>query len=517
MACSLSVLSMDLRRELTAAEPELGTLDRIYGGILKQELSKASAASCATAGCHGGPRPGVANPYASRSSEYQLWLENDPHAQSWRTICSEQSIQMMEQLRIIENGEIVNREQFNNCLACHNSTPLESSADLEVTGQDNPRWHAEGVGCTGCHGPTQTWSTTHYAANWHPGNSSDSGFVPAGDLLARARMCASCHVGDRDRDMNHDIIAAGHPALRFDMATYHNRLPKHWRDAEAGDKGRYEAQLWAAGAIASADAWLSLQQGRAEHANAASTWPEFSAYDCSSCHHALSLNSSRNPLSDTNQLGVAKQSTWDTFSLKQLLESQPMDATYVSDQQTDVIDGLNDVRRLLESSSTPDRESVAEAVSKTRTALSNWAAPFGFQPYRNFEPISITRTYESGQLLNLVKQTTDQDTAYESWESASQLYLMTIASKHSWPTSRYRDLVQQTQLARNGLSLPRNLDSPQYSVRSPIGPQATAEELRLLMEHFVRTLEPATTDAMRESTTNATTMLKPNQNTLRAN
>jgi hypothetical protein len=99
-------------------------------------------------------------------------------------------------------------------------------------------------------------------------------------------MCARCHVGAEDRDMNHDIIAAGHPALYFDMAVYHERLPKHWRDDERS-ASQFRSQLWFAGQIAKLRAELELIEARATETLTVSCWPELSQYQCSSCHNQL--------------------------------------------------------------------------------------------------------------------------------------------------------------------------------------------------------------------------------------
>ena len=84
-----------------------GTLDRLHMPILRQDLKITGAQSCATSNCHAGPRPGVLEPTARRGMEYQIWVENDPHAQSWRTICSDESVDMMKRLGIMADGQIV--------------------------------------------------------------------------------------------------------------------------------------------------------------------------------------------------------------------------------------------------------------------------------------------------------------------------------------------------------------------------------------------------------------------------
>jgi hypothetical protein len=81
--------------------------------------------------------------------------------------------------------------------------------------------------------------------------------------------------------VNHDLIAAGHPPLRFELGAYHEQLPKHWDFAgESAPDSRFEARLWLAGQIESSRAALQLAHNR-------KVWPELAEYDCESCHHAI--------------------------------------------------------------------------------------------------------------------------------------------------------------------------------------------------------------------------------------
>ena len=262
--------------------PSALLLERAIHPLMRRDLAIGGAVSCAAAGCHGGSRPGLTERTAERGSEYPLWYENDPHARSWRTICSPQSVAIMQRLRITDGTTIRDRAGFDNCLACHNTAGHYDDARVSSPLR-------EGVGCAACHGPDAAWIDRHYRRDWHPSFESANGFVAAGDLFVRARMCASCHVGDADRDMNHDMIAAGHPPLRYEFATYHRRLPKHWRDAAACDVSRFEAQLWLAGQVAALDASLTLLESRAGKSRSVNVWPELAEYDCASCHHQLKI------------------------------------------------------------------------------------------------------------------------------------------------------------------------------------------------------------------------------------
>ncbi|MEK0425468.1 MAG: hypothetical protein RJB11_1559, partial [Planctomycetota bacterium] len=147
------------------------------------------APSCSASACHGGPAAGVSSTEAIRGSEYPLWLESDPHARSWRTLNSEKSVDILQRLRILVDGAIVNKPAYQNCLACHNTTK-----ELQVDGI-SPRL-AEGVGCESCHGPSERWRDSHYQGSFSVSESiATRGLVNSKSELVRAKTCTLCHVG----------------------------------------------------------------------------------------------------------------------------------------------------------------------------------------------------------------------------------------------------------------------------------------------------------------------------------
>src|SRR5207249_1156885 len=80
----------------------------------------------------------------------------------------------------------------------------------------------------------------------------------------------------------HDMLAAGHPALAFELDTFASCMPAHWVE-HAGNASWYRGQPWLIGqavTLAAAARHLERQLG-------GSGWPDFSAYDCESCHHEL--------------------------------------------------------------------------------------------------------------------------------------------------------------------------------------------------------------------------------------
>ncbi|TVP98957.1 MAG: hypothetical protein EA381_11135 [Planctomycetaceae bacterium] len=453
--------------------------------LYHRDWEPISAASCAASGCHGGPRPGVADPASGGLSAYPLWLERDPHARAWDSLCKPDGVAMMNRLGILVDGQIADLAGFNNCLACHNTHQADSS-DL-----GNAPRQPEGVGCAACHGPAQQWVHEHYSADWNPAAATRSGFVQNADLVTRARMCASCHVGDQDRDMNHDLIAAGHPPLRFEMASHHSRLPKHWRDAGANesseDAADFESRLWAAGAIASADAWLALTSARAQGHTSVSTWPELASYDCGSCHQNLRL-ATGDALSDPERRGAAKLASWDLAPLSYLTHAHaPSRSVRRSDASLrqhanstnagDLQKGLESLRRELERMTVANPDRVAELTAELRDLLPALAADSS-----RFHQAAAP---DLQAWLTTIGRETDPT---RSWESASQFYLLLAATRHKWPVPRQAELTAHARRIRFELALPDGLDSPRFPHAGSGKLVQPRESLKQHIERFLATL-----------------------------
>jgi hypothetical protein len=426
-----------------------GTLDELHGPLLRRDLKIESATSCAAASCHGGPSPGISAPDLRRGNEYSLWFENDPHARSWHTICSDASLRMMTTLKILDGDKIIDRKGFDNCLACHNTAGR----------YDDPRTAErlrEGVGCAGCHGPSEQWSGTHFQQGWAGHWATGQGFVNNEDLMTRARMCASCHIGDKDRDMNHDIIAAGHPALRYELATYHAWQPKHWRDIERDDRKYYEAQLWLTGQIAAADASLSLLESRAAKGHTVSQWPELAAFDCASCHHQLGFDNARPPV-EPSLKAVAKFSSWNDAGLHWLIQYR-MEMGEGCLEDGELLQSLDLVKSLMEAKSQSDADQVASAAGHARQALARWLASAAGSSERH--------GFRSDRLAQVVATAAGRRSTFQTWESAVQFYLAAVAARESWPGGWQGPLFTLAEELRLGLRYPDGQDLGRFEKRS---------------------------------------------------
>ncbi len=432
----------------------------------RQDLQLQASASCAATACHGGPRAGVAATGAVRGSEYPLWLESDPHARSWKTLCGDKSVKILERLQIMKDGRILDQAGFDNCLACHNSTRhfQESRTPERIT---------EGIGCSGCHGPDQLWRAAHTSRDWSSTAALGIGFAQTKNLLARARLCASCHVGDRDRDMNHDIIAAGHPALHYEFSTYQRRQPKHWRSGATPNEDN-EAYAWLVGQVASLDAFLTLLESRAAETNPVSQWPELAIFDCSSCHQQLTKETYRSPARTTTNPALSQ---WHRFGVQQFLNWRSQQAAS-SPTDLELTEALKELERALKSPGV-DAQVALKASQRTRAALDRFVLSLDGQ--------SAVNGFNASQLTSIVTMAGLDRTASGSWESAAQFYLASVAAKSQWPASPEGDdsVLNTSRRLREALQFRTDSATPKNRFRDNatfVGPESLKSHWQALQK-----------------------------------
>jgi Cytochrome c554 and c-prime len=234
--------------------------------------------SCVGRSCHGSLEP-LDQP-ASWQMEYTLWSSRDPHARAYHVLHEPAAKQIARRLGLRDG----NAHEASECLACH-ATPISVVPMMPAPdAQAVRRERSFGVGCEACHGSAVRWIDAHLTKAWRTKDPKakweDDGMVELADAATLVRTCAQCHVGDgrEGRDVNHDLIAAGHPRLMFEASTYLANLPRHWKP-----KPRDEVQLWAVGQTVCAETAI-------ESLKRIDVWPEFAQYDCTGCHHELSDN-----------------------------------------------------------------------------------------------------------------------------------------------------------------------------------------------------------------------------------
>jgi len=214
-----------------------------------------------------------------------LWAERDPHASAYETLLEPRSLRMAATLGIGEP------HLARQCLACH-SVQAERDAPLP------PEALADGVSCGSCHGDATGWLAIHHLPEWRhvsPEARAMTGWRDLSDVTSRVRTCIPCHVGDGSREVDHDLVAAGHPRLAFEFAAYQRLWPRHWspRNSIEADHD-FAERSWATGQAETLAAVARLVEVRvrraidAEASGRESRWPEFAEFDCYSCHRGLS-------------------------------------------------------------------------------------------------------------------------------------------------------------------------------------------------------------------------------------
>lgn len=102
------------------------------------------------------------------------------------------------------------------------------------------------------------------------------------NLEDRSAKCLTCHLGTADKFVDHEMIAAGHPDLTFELGLFTFVMPAHWKMPEQGNPWR-QVQAWGVGQAVQLRESLSRLARRAN----GPIWPEYAELDCFACHHSL--------------------------------------------------------------------------------------------------------------------------------------------------------------------------------------------------------------------------------------
>lgn len=361
--------------------------------------------------CH---KSGHANPqHAVAGKEYSIWANSDPHSRAYSVLFDQKSVDISRNLRLQ-----VPPHENDLCLNCH-STNVPSTQ--LVTG--NQHSLADGVGCESCHGGAGQWLVPHKLPEWQyfsPAQKEALGFIETDNLATRARVCAECHVGSPGRDVNHDLIAAGHPRLYFELSAYQSKMPGHW--SRSGEILRHsstaEARLWLIGQFVNAAASLEVLQQRAE--NRVAPWPEFAEYGCSSCHGDLA---SKNRSSAASVFrGTRATSQWGTWHYSMLGE------LITATENIDSAGWASDLEQLRHAMTdpVPDRETVAKVSSAIRSELIAIADQLAFSELPESDVNNLAmRVFGAEFRQNEL-----------TWDSLTQRYLAAVALRQSIIDSR---------------------------------------------------------------------------------
>lgn len=226
-------------------------------------------ASCVNSGCHGSTEPMETTNVLQ--NEYYTWLNNDRHAGAFNILFNQQSARIAKNMRL-------RRPAYEEkvCLDCH-TTNIPAAQIARVVDKE------DGVQCEVCHGPASGWLAEHTEEGWTHEQSIERGMIDLRNINSRGTTCAACHIGNASKEVDHELIGAGHPILAFELDNYTESMPPHWALRYEGGRDTHGVRAWAVGQVVS---FRESMSNLGRHARG-DEWPEFSEMSCYNCHHDL--------------------------------------------------------------------------------------------------------------------------------------------------------------------------------------------------------------------------------------
>jgi hypothetical protein len=237
------------------------------------------AVTCASSLCHGAVKLWKDSPVLQ--NEYVTYTRTDKHTRAYKVLFNAKSQRIAKNLGLKDGAH-----NAKICLDCHAHNIPEAKRGERFV-------FADGITCETCHGPAEKYIASHVSpvsdpVAHHQANV-ENGLYPLNDAMSRAKLCLSCHFGNKDRLVTHRIMGAGHPRMSFELDTFTEIAPKHFvidKDYSERKKVWDGVQVWATGqALAVAetmDIMVDDKRGRD------GLFPELVLFDCHACHHPMS-------------------------------------------------------------------------------------------------------------------------------------------------------------------------------------------------------------------------------------
>jgi len=364
--------------------------------------------SCASTSCHGSVKPIAGSRILQ--NEYSTWIIQDKHSRAYQALTGDIGERMA---RILKLG--TKAEETSKCLACHALNPPteQRGRAFEIS---------EGVSCENCHGPASGWLGSHTTRTGAHEKSVALGMHDTRNVIHRTEKCLECHLGAKNKFVDHEMIAAGHPDLFFELDSFSAVMPRHWkspRESEPGEPAEDAAWVgmreWSAGQAVQLRAAMERLMWRAknERFDKKDVWPEYSELSCFACHHALG------PAKDSwrQEHGYVGRHPGDPawngsrYAVFRLLAKQ-IDSANAQELDRQLGAVLNEMSKL-----NPDRNAVASAASA--------AAPLA---QRIAERLATMRYDQAIALRILQRIPDDAETIALSDERAAEQAVMALDS-----------------------------------------------------------------------------------------
>ncbi len=247
-----------------------------------QPMKYIGPGSCAATSCHGSVRPVAGSRILQ--TEYSTWILKDKHSRAYQALTGDVGERMA---RILKLG--AKAEESPKCLVCHAlyTKPEQQGRKFEI---------AEGVSCENCHGPASGWLGEHTTTHWEHADSVKRGMTETRNVIARTEKCLECHLGTKEKFVDHEMIAAGHPDLYFELDSFSAVMPRHWKQPLESEEGKpmedpawVGVRDWSAGQAVQLRAAMDRLTWRAkgERYDKRDIWPEYAELSCFACHHSL--------------------------------------------------------------------------------------------------------------------------------------------------------------------------------------------------------------------------------------
>jgi hypothetical protein len=238
----------------------------VFGADAPEPSKYTGPGSCSSPSCHGGVQ--ARGETSVLQNEYSTWVVRDKHAHSFINLTNPVGLRMAKIMGLPKP------DTAPRCLACH---ALDVPIDMRARTFDL----TDGVGCENCHGPASAWLGPHTTRDWKYEKSLDLGMYNTRNLVKRSEKCLTCHLGTAEKFVDHELIAAGHPDLYFELDSFMSVMPPHWKDVDK-DPWLGVRSLGVGQAVQ-----LREQLKRIARESQGGIWPEYAELDCFACHHSL--------------------------------------------------------------------------------------------------------------------------------------------------------------------------------------------------------------------------------------
>ena len=174
--------------------------------------------SCSSPSCHGGVQ--ARDQTTVLQNEYSTWVVRDKHAHAFVNLTNPVGTRIAKIMGLPQprHGAALSG------LPCAGRSGRPARPHLRSHRRRGLReLPRAGVGLAGA---------AHHARMEVRQVASSSGMYDTRDLIKRSEKCLTCHLGTPEKSVDHELIAAGHPDLYFELDSFMSVMPPHWKEVD---------------------------------------------------------------------------------------------------------------------------------------------------------------------------------------------------------------------------------------------------------------------------------------------